>query len=103
MAVYFANKIGAPGTGNSTPTTLAWSRHAADRKGPANGSPLVAVAFESGVIGVYTGAWHATAPRRSLRCSHVFCVFWFLVFGFFFRGWKSAVGGVCDVIKMSRR
>ena len=56
MAVYFANKIGAPGTGNYTPTTLAWSRHAADRKGPANGSPLVAVAFESGVIGVYTGA-----------------------------------------------
>ena len=85
MAVYFANKIGAPGTGNSTPTTLAWSRHAADRKGPANGSPLVAVAFESGVIGVYTGAWHATAP-----CSWSAALFTrflcFVFFWFFFSG-----------------
>ena len=65
MAVYFANKIEAPGTGNSTPSTLAWSRHAADRKGPAKGSPLVAVAFQSGHIGVYTGACHATCSSLS--------------------------------------
>jgi hypothetical protein len=59
MAVYFANKIGAPGTSSSSPTSLAWSRHATHRKGPANGSPLVAVAFESGAVGVYTGELHA--------------------------------------------
>ena len=79
MAVFFANKIGAPGTGNSAPTLLAWSRHVTDRKGPANGSPLVAVAFESGAIGVYTGASHART--RS---------FLFIYFSLFV---ESAVGG----------
>ena len=55
MAVYFANKNAAPGTGNASPTLLAWSQHATDRRGGVNGSPMVAVAFESGAVGVYTG------------------------------------------------
>ena len=50
MAVYFSQKISATGT----PTALAWSRHRTTRKDPANGSTLVAVAFEDGAVGVYT-------------------------------------------------
>ena len=61
MAVYFANKIAARATGKTAPLSLAWSRtvpahvstdRSKDRSGHA---PLVAVAFESGAIGVYTG------------------------------------------------
>ena len=35
------------------PALLAWSTHATSKKDPGNGSPLVAVAFESGAVGVY--------------------------------------------------
>lgn len=76
MAVYFANKIAATRTGISSPTLLAWSRHVTDRKGPANGSPLVAVAFESGAVGVYTGRCFLDCPLPIPR-EHA-C--WFVVF-----------------------
>ena len=49
-AVYFSNQIAGPG---SPPALLAWSTHATSKKDPGNGSPLVAVAFESGAVGVY--------------------------------------------------
>ena len=56
MAVYFANRISCPAAGKNPPTLQAWSRHAPARGSPGNGSPLLAVAFAGGAVGVFTGA-----------------------------------------------
>ena len=62
MAVYFSQKISATGT----PTALAWSRHRTTRKDPANGSTLVAVAFEDGAVGVYTEEGDPVDPNSGV-------------------------------------